>query len=115
MEIRGIHASLAGQDPDHSGGIGAGRRDLDADPPGMEAMSGISLDDARALLAERNLLAVGAQGDAERRRRHGVKTTFVRVLDVHANAIPAGIPAGGSVGEFRVTGKTASSDDAVAA
>ena len=78
-------------------------------------MSGISLDEARALLAERNLIAVGARGDEERRRRHGVRTTFVRVLEVHADAIPDRIPAGATAGELRVTGKPASADAAVAA
>jgi aminodeoxyfutalosine synthase len=81
----------------------------------METMSGISLDEARALLAERNLIAVGARGDEERRRRHGARTTFVRVLDVPVDAIPAAIPAAAAPGEFRVSGKPASADAAVAA
>jgi hypothetical protein len=34
---------------------------------------------------------------------------------VHANAMPATIPAGAAAGEFRVTGKPASAEDAVAA
>jgi aminodeoxyfutalosine synthase len=78
-------------------------------------MSGIGPDDARALFAERNLIAVGARGDEERRRRHGATTTFVRVLEVHADAIPTSIPAGAAPGEFRVVGKPASADAAVAA
>jgi aminodeoxyfutalosine synthase len=51
-----------------------------------------------------NLIAFGARGDEERRRRHGVKTTFVRVLEVHVDAIPATIPAGVTAGEVRVIG-----------
>ena len=78
-------------------------------------MSGIGLDEARALLAERNLIAVGVRGDEERRRRHGARTTFVRVLEVSAGAIPSAVPAGASAGEFRVTGTPASADEAVAA
>lgn len=81
----------------------------------METMSGISLDEARVLLAERNLIAVGARGDEERRRRHATRTTFVRVLEVHLDAIPATVPAGAAPGEIRVTGKPASADAAVAA
>jgi len=78
-------------------------------------MSGISLDEARAVLAERNLIAVGARGDEERRRRHGARTTFVRVLEVHVEAIPGAVPPGAAPGEIRVTGKPASADAAVAA
>jgi aminodeoxyfutalosine synthase len=81
----------------------------------MESMSGITLDEARALLAERNLIAVGARGDEERRRRHGTRTTFVRVLEIHADAIPERLPAGALPGELRLTGKPASADAAVAA
>jgi aminodeoxyfutalosine synthase len=84
-------------------------------------------------LEETNLIAAGARGDEERRRRHGVKTTFVRVFEAHVDALrladagsaatdPAGTdPAGavprspaGSAGEFRVIGKPASADEAVA-
>jgi len=78
-------------------------------------MSGISLDEARAVLAERNLIAVGARGDEERRRRHGARTTFVRVIEVPVGAVPASLPASASPGEVRVVGKPASADEAVAA
>jgi CofH/MqnC-like protein len=64
---------------------------------------------------ETNLIAFGARGDEERRRRHGVKTTFVRVFEVHVGAIPALIPAGVTAGEFRVIGAPASAAAAVAA
>ena len=85
-------------------------------------MSAISLDEARAILAERNLIAVGARGDEERRRRHGRRTTFVRVFEVHTDAlrlgsgqaIPAALPASASAGEIRVTGKPSSVAAAVA-
>src|SRR5262245_16604053 len=81
----------------------------------MEAMSGISLEDARAILDDSNLIATGVRGDEERRRRHGVTTTFVRVFEAHVDAIPASMPAGASAGEFRVVGKPASVAAAVAA
>jgi aminodeoxyfutalosine synthase len=80
----------------------------------MEAMTGISIDEAQAILADRNLIAVGARGDDERRRRHGTRTTFVRVFDVHTDAIPAVLPAAASAGEIRVTGTPSSVASAVA-
>ena len=76
-------------------------------------MSGITLEDARALLADPNLITVGGLGDDERRHLHGARTTFVRVLDVHAGAVPAALPASAQPGEVRLTGR-ASIDAAVA-
>jgi aminodeoxyfutalosine synthase len=77
-------------------------------------MTAISLDEAQAILADRNLLSVGARGDEERRRRHGRKTTFVRVFEVHTDAIPSALPASASAGEIRVTGKPQSVASAIA-
>lgn len=77
-------------------------------------MTTISLDEAQAILADRNLIAVGARGDEARRRRHGSKTTFVRVFDVHTDAIPAALPASARPGEIRVIGKPPSVAAAVA-
>jgi len=74
----------------------------------MEAMSVLTLEDARQLLAEPNLIAVGVRGDEERRRRHGTRTTFVRVLDIHWEAVPSSLPAGAEAGEIRIIGKPAS-------
>ena len=51
-------------------------------------MTAISIEDAQAILADRNVIAVGARGDDERRRRHGARTTFVRVFEVHTDAVP---------------------------
>lgn len=67
-------------------------------------MTAISMEEARALLGDPNLIAVGARGDEDRRRRHGTRTTFVRVMEVHMDAIPAALPASASAGEVRVTG-----------
>lgn len=78
-------------------------------------MTVFTADEAQALLSERDLIAVGARGDEERRRRHGARTTFVRVLDVHGHAISAPLPAGAAAGEIRLSGKPQSIDDAVAA
>jgi CofH/MqnC-like protein len=81
----------------------------------MEGMSGMTLEDARTLLADRNLITVGARGDEERRRRHGERTTFVRVFEVHGDAVPAALPASAKPGEIRVTGTPVSVDAAAAA
>lgn len=77
-------------------------------------MSVISIADAEAILADRNVIAVGARGDDERRRRHGARTTFVRVLEIHTDAIPAALPAVRSAGEIRVAGKPSSVAAAIA-
>jgi hypothetical protein len=80
----------------------------------METMTGITLDEAEAILADRNLIAVGARGDEARRRRHGTRTTFVRVFEVHTDALPLALPASAGPGEIRVTGKPPSVAAAVA-
>jgi aminodeoxyfutalosine synthase len=88
----------------------------------MEGMTAISVEEARAILADRNLITVGARGDEERRRRHGRRTTFVRVFEVHTDALrlgsgqagPLALPASASAGEIRVTGKPPSVAAAVA-
>ena len=77
-------------------------------------MTAISIADAEAILADRNVIAVGALGDDERRRRHGTKTTFVRVFEVHTDAVPASLPGGVSAGEIRLVGKPPSIAAAVA-
>ena len=88
--VRRVHAPVADAHSHHGAGGEAGGRNLDANPPGMEGMTAITIDEAQAILADRNLIAVGARGDDERRRRHGGRTTFVRVFEVHTDAIPAG-------------------------
>jgi len=83
----------------------------------MEGMTAAAVNEneALAILAEPNVIAVGAGGDEERRRRHGVKTTFVRVFEIHVEAVPASLPSGASAGEIRLMGKPASVAAAVAA
>jgi aminodeoxyfutalosine synthase len=80
----------------------------------MEGMTAISVEEARAILADRNLVTVGALGDEARRRRHGRRTTFVRVFEAHTDAVPAALPASASAGEIRMTGKPPSVAAAVA-
>ena len=76
-------------------------------------MSAISLEEAQELLAGHDLIAIGARGDEERQRRHGSRTTFVRVFEVHADAVPAALPASAEAGEIRVIGRPQSIDAAV--
>ena len=78
-------------------------------------MTTLSEQEGRALLAERNLIAVGARGDEARRARHGARTTFVRVFEVHADAMPAALPSAIGAGEIRVTGQPADAAAAAAA
>lgn len=80
----------------------------------MEGMTAISIEDAKAILADRNVISVGARGDDARRRRHGAKTTFVRVLELHTDAVPSSLPAGSAAGEIRLVGKAPSVAAAVA-
>ena len=70
----------------------------------MEAVTALSIADAEAILTDRNVIAVGARGDDERRRRHGTRTTFVRVFEVHTDAVPEAMPAGVTAGEIRLVG-----------
>lgn len=77
-------------------------------------MSGMTIEGAQAILEDRNVVAVGARGDEERRRRHGKKTTFARVFEVHVQALPAALPASASAGEIRIVGQ-ASADALVEA
>lgn len=78
---------------------------------------GEAIDDraARLIVETPDLIAVGAMADAVRRRMHGTRTTFVRVLEVHADAPPAALPPRTSAGEIRIVGRPASLDAATAA
>lgn len=73
------------------------------------------LEAVRELLDNRNLITTGMRADEARRARHGTRATFVRVLEVHVDAIPSSWPAGTSAGEVRLVGAPASIDAAVAA
>jgi aminodeoxyfutalosine synthase len=68
-----------------------------------------------SLLSTRDLIAAGMQGDDVRRRMHGPRTTFVRVFEVHVDAPPAALPPGVAAGEFRVVGRPANPEAALAA
>jgi hypothetical protein len=75
----------------------------------MEAMT------AQQILETPDLIAVGVTGDDVRRRMHGATTTFVRVFEVHVDAVPQTLPPRTDAGEFRLVGRPASLEAAVTA
>ncbi|HVL65901.1 MAG TPA: hypothetical protein VM364_01435 [Vicinamibacterales bacterium] len=60
-----------------------------------------------------DLIAAGVAGDNVRRRKHGGRTTFVRVFEVHVEAPPATLPPRTDAGEFRIVGRPSSAEAAV--
>lgn len=75
-------------------------------------MTAISVDEAQTLLRSHDLIGIGSRADEERRRRHGTRTTFVRVLELHVEGLPAALPGSFSAGEIRLLGRPASIEDA---
>ena len=75
----------------------------------------ISEAETRGLLESPDLIAIGMRGDEVRRRIHGLRTTFVRVFEIHVDAPVASLPPKTSAGEFRIVGSPAMLDAAVAA
>lgn len=75
----------------------------------------ISTADAQLLLDTPDLIAVGSLGDDVRRRMHGTRTTFVRVHEIHIDALPPSLPADIAAGEIRIIGSPASLAAALAA
>ena len=75
----------------------------------------ITDSEAQELLDTRDLIAIGVRADEVRRRLHGPRTTFVRVFEMHVDAPPGSLPARTSAGEFRIIGRPASLDAAIAA
>ena len=71
--------------------------------------------DAQVVLDSRDLITIGMMADDVRRRLHGTRTTFVRVYEVHLDALPASLPSSMRAGEIRLLGSPASIDSAVAA
>jgi aminodeoxyfutalosine synthase len=71
--------------------------------------------EAHHLLESTDLIAIGVRADDVRRRMHGARTTFVRVFEVHVDAVPAVVPPRVIAGEFRIIGRPASVEAAVGA
>jgi hypothetical protein len=78
-------------------------------------MEMITESDAQEMLESPDLLAIGVRADEIRRSLHGARTTFVRVFEIHVDAPPASVPPNTSAGEFRIVGRPASLDIALAA
>jgi aminodeoxyfutalosine synthase len=63
--------------------------------------------EAEALVASHDLVSIGMLADEARARRHGRRTTFVRVFEVRVDGdLPASVPP--QAGEVRLVGKPAS-------
>ena len=79
----------------------------------VSAGDSVTPADAQLLMESRDLIAVGMMADEVRRRLHGLRTTFVRVFEVHVSAIPASLPASLMAGEIRIVGDPDSLDAAL--
>jgi aminodeoxyfutalosine synthase len=75
----------------------------------------LKVEDAPVVLAAHDLITIGMMADTVRRRRHGARTTFLRVFEMHVDAVPAAAPAHMSAGEYRLVGEPATLDAACAA
>ncbi|MEN3339743.1 MAG: aminodeoxyfutalosine synthase [Acidobacteriota bacterium] len=75
----------------------------------------IDASEAQRILESPDLIAIGVRADDVRRAMHGTRTTFVRVYEIHVDAVPASLPARVSAGEFRIVGRPMSADAAVTA
>jgi CofH/MqnC C-terminal region len=78
-------------------------------------MDAIDVVEAQHILDSPDLIRIGVRADEVRRQMHGSRTTFVRVFEIHVDAVPAALPDRVSAGEFRIVGTPASVDAAVAA
>jgi aminodeoxyfutalosine synthase len=98
------------------------------DPEGLERVTTIQAlaervshggtlqdDEAAFVSGSQDLIAIGMMADDVRHQLHGDRTTFLRVFEMHVDAVPAALPAALSAGEFRIVGRPASVDAAVAA
>jgi aminodeoxyfutalosine synthase len=74
-----------------------------------------SADDAELILNARDLIAVGSLAGDMRRQLHGTKTTFLRVFEVHVDAVPDALPPRTVAGELRLVGRPSSVAQAAAA
>jgi len=95
------------------------------DPEGLEAVTTLQTlaervaqggvlgdEDAPVVFHSHDLIAIGMMADDVRRQLHGADTTFLRVFDVHVDAVPASLPSGTSAGEYRLVGAPSSIDAA---
>jgi aminodeoxyfutalosine synthase len=81
----------------------------------MSAGATFSDSDAQLVLDSRDLIGIGMIADEVRRRLHGARTTFLRVYQIHLDALPESLPGSMVAGEVRLLGSPLSIDAAVAA
>jgi aminodeoxyfutalosine synthase len=81
----------------------------------VSAGGAIQAADAAVVMASHDLIAIGMMADEVRRQLHGPDTTFVRVLELHTDAVPDALPGSASPGEVRLVGSPASLSAACAA
>jgi aminodeoxyfutalosine synthase len=72
----------------------------------------LSEAEVEAIVASHDLIAVGMMADDVRRQLHGQETTFLRVFEVHVDAVPQALPPRVSAGEVRLVGRPVSLDAA---
>ena len=93
------------------------------DPEGVEGVitlqavadrvaQGAALDEREVsfLFGSHDLIAIGMMADEVRRTLHGAETTFLRVFEMHVEAVPTAAPQGLSAGELRIVSRPASID-----
>ncbi len=78
-------------------------------------IAAIDAAEAQQLLESPDLIAIGVRADDVRREMHGARTTFVRVFEVHVDAVPGALPGGLAAGEIRLAGRPPSLEAALAA
>ena len=65
----------------------------------------LSASDAQVILETDDIVSVGMLADEARRQRHGMRTTFVRVHQIHVASPSSPLPPRVHAGEFRIIGK----------
>jgi len=68
----------------------------------------LQVEDAAVIVASHDLIAIGMMADDVGRRMHGAEVTFLRVFEMHVDAVPTTLPPNVSAGEFRIIGRPAS-------
>jgi aminodeoxyfutalosine synthase len=72
----------------------------------------LSNSDAQLILETDDIVSVGMLADEVRRQRHGTRTTFVRVYQIHVAAPSSPLPPRVHAGEFRIIGTPVDADAA---
>ncbi|MGH9374000.1 MAG: hypothetical protein ACRD15_20995 [Vicinamibacterales bacterium] len=70
--------------------------------------SPVQIDEASVVAGSHDLIAIGMMADDVRRQLHGTEATFLRVFEMHVDAVGAALPSTVSAGELRIVGQPAS-------